>query len=270
MSKAVRGEADFSNADIARYLLEETNALEPPTNAENIADHLGLHIRGFFHSELSLDSNIRAYLWPAKREIGISNQLSPHRRKFSILHEVGHYVIPGHLDNLEKEAMLLDDARSLSDHSVVTIEMQANRFAADCIFQLDGFQDDASSVGLEWASISRMANIYDASLVATARRWVEESLSSCALLVFVPVSVGEDVKLSYSYAITSQTFRQRYFAHLSKFTRGEGSEVFRAFRDTRGHTGLVEKLLVDISHELQEFYVMLFSTQYSVYGLIVM
>ena len=269
MSRLIRGEAEFSNSDIARFLLEMTNTLEPPTDAEQVADHLNLNIRGFFHSEYNLDSNIRAYLWPAKKEIGISNQLSPHRRKFSILHEVGHFVLPGHLDNIEKEAMLLDDARSLSDFSVVTVETEANRFAADCIFQLNRFQDDVSNVSLEWASISRMANVYDASLVSTARRWIKESLGTCALLVFVPLEIGEIVTLNYSYSITSQTFRQKYFARLSKFTFGEGSEVFRAFRDTRGYADLVETLHVDIDNDQYAFDMMLFSTQFGVYGLIV-
>ncbi len=269
MSRSVKAEADFSSEDIARFLLEQTCTLEPPTDAERIASYLGLNIRGFFHNEFNLDPDIRAYLYPARKEIGISNLLSPHRRKFSILHEVGHFVLPGHLDNLsQEETMLLDDSRSLSDHSVVTLEIEANQFAADCIFQLNRFADEVSGQNLEWSNVSDVANIYDASLVSTARRWVETSRRPCALLVFVPISDGKDISLGYSYAITSTVFRRRYFTRLAKFTLGETSQVYRVYRDISGYTDLVESLQVDIGEVRHTFDLMLYSTQFGVYALI--
>lgn len=269
MARSVKAEADFSSEDIVRFLLEQTDTFEPPTDAESIARNLGLSIRGFFHNEFNLAPDIRAYLCPARNEIGISNLLSPHRRKFSILHEVGHFVLPGHLDSLsQEETMLLDDSRSLSDHSVLTVEMEANQFAADCIFQLSRFTDDVSGHSLEWSNVSDMANVYDASLVSTARRWVETSRRPCALLVFVPVSDGKSISLGYSYAITSTSFRRRYFTRLTEFTLGEGSQVYRVFRDISGHTDLVETLQVDIGEERHKFELMLYSTQFGVYALI--
>lgn len=269
MSWTVKGEPDFSNEDIVRFLLEETGTYRPPTNSEKIARYLKLDIRGFFHHEYKLDPKIRAYLWPAKRDIGISNLLSRHRRKFSILHEVGHFVIPGHLDNLAKNDKLLDDDLSLADHSVVKLEVDANRFAADCIFQLDKFQTDIDNDVLTWSNVSSFANKYDASLIATARRWVEASLAPCALLVFVPITMGGDVRLRYTYSITSQSFRKRFFARLTGFTLGEDSTTFHAFKNTRGYTSLVERLTVQLENDELEFEMMLFSTQYNVYGLIV-
>lgn len=269
MSRSVKAEADFSGEDIVRFLLEQTDTLEPPTDAESFARYLGMSIRGFFHTEFNLASEIRAYLSPARKEIGISNLLSPHRRKFSILHEVGHFVLPGHLDSLSQgETMLLDDSRSLSDHSVLTVEMEANQFAADCIFQLNRFTDDVSGLSLDWSNISDMANVYDASLVSSARRWVETSRRPCALLVFVPVTDGESNSLGYSYAITSTSFRRRYFTRLAKFELGEDSQVYRVYRDVSGHTELVESLIVDIGKEQHKFDLMLYSTQFGVYALI--
>ena len=270
MAKVIRGATAFSNEDIVRYLLEQTDTLEPPTNAEQIAHFLELQVRGFFHSEYGLDPNIRAYLLPDNREIGVSKTLTPHRRKFSILHEVGHYVIPGHLDTLAQDELLLDDDRSLADYSVVAVEMEANRFAADCIFQLDRLQTDVDNVDLEWRNILEAATIYDASVIATARRWVEGSLADCALLLFVPVILNNRVNLRYSYAITSESFRQQYFDRLSGFTLDENTTSLQAFRNTNGNAGLVERLVVRIGNQDHEFKMMLFSTKYNVYGLIVM
>ena len=269
MSRNVKGEPEFSSEDIVRFLLEETSTYGPPTNAERIARFLKLSVRGFFHRQQRLDPKIRAYLWPAKREIGISKKLSRHRRKFSILHEVGHFVIPGHLDNLAASEKLLDDDQTLADHSVVQLEIDANRFAADCIFQLNRFQAYIDKHTLTWTNVSAFADKFDASLVATARRWVEASLAPCALIVFVPITMGDDVRLRYTYSVTSESFKKRFFARLTGFTLGEDSAAFHAFKNTRGYASLVERVNVQIENHQQEFDMMLFSTQYNVYGLIV-
>lgn len=269
MPAKIHGQADFSIQDIVRYLLDETGTRSPPTRAQDFADYLGLSIRGFFHEEHGVHEDVRAYLLPANREIGISYRLSSHRRKFSILHEVGHFVIPGHTENLEKDAMFLDDDQSLADHSVLNIEMEANRFAADCIFQLDRLQTDVANVDMTWHNICAAASDFDTSVIATARRWVESSRKACALLVFVPVKLRNAVGLRYSYAIASVAFRQKFFARLSEFTLYENSITYRAYRETRGHADLVETLKVMIDDRPREFSVELFSTQYGVYGLIV-
>lgn len=270
MAEVIRGAPAFSNEDIVRFLLEKTETLEPPTDAEKIAHFLNLEVRGFFHQDYGLDPNIRAYLLPDEKLIGVSKSLTRHRRKFSVLHEVGHYVIPGHLDNLQRNERLLDDDRSLADYSIVTIEMEANQFAADCIFQLQRLQSDVDKVELEWQNVLKIASVYDASVVATARRWVEQSLNDCALLLFVPVLDKDKVKLRYSYAITSHSFRRSYFKRLTGFILDERTTAFQAFRDTNGYSGLVESITVQINGKRYQFEMMLFSTNYNIYGLIVL
>ena len=268
MRKPIKSEPDFSSKDIVQFLLEKTETLEPPTNAEAITDLLQLRICWFSHHQHNLDQRIRAYLLPARREIGIARNLSPHRRKFSILHEVGHYVNPGHWEDLDAKEMLLDDDNTLRDHSVVAREAEANRFAADCIFQLNRFQSDVSSVPTTWSNISEIARIYDTSVIATARRWVEFSPEPCALLVFVSNFPSKPSSLRFSYLIASRNFKETYFARLTKFTVGEDTEVFRAFRDSIGYTDLREEVSVEIEKELHRFEMALFSTPYGVYGLI--
>lgn len=269
MRKPIRSEPDFTNEDIVRFLLEKTQSFEPPTNAELITHHLGLSVRWFFHDEHSLDKNIRAYLFPARREIGIARSLSPHRRKFSILHEVGHFVNPRHWEGLKSSGMLVDDDDTLRDQSVVAREIEANRFAADCIFQLDRFQSDVSNHSITWSNISTIARIYDTSVIATARRWVERSQESCALLVFVPNPPPETSKLRYSYMIASDSFKDTYFARLPKFDVPNDSVVFQAFSDSIGYTDLCEQLPVEVNQRVRHFDLALFATPYGVYGLIV-
>jgi|GEM_PF-3696341 len=270
MSDTIKSETAFSNEDIVRFLLEETNTTEPPTNAEKIARYLKLTVRGFFHHEYKLDPKIRAYLHPTRREIGISRNLSHHRRKFSILHEVGHYVIPGHLDKeeLDKEDIIVDDDRTLADYSVIKQEMEANQFAADCLFQLARFSDDVRSQNLDWNNIKLLSSIYDTSLIACARRWVEESHKDYALLVFTPTSLRSMSPLRLSYTITSNSFKQRYFARIPRIWMKKESRVFQVFHKTGQYADWNAKLSIEIDSDVQSFDVLLFPTLYGVYGLI--
>ena len=268
MQEPVKAEAEFTNKDIVRFLLEKSKTFEPPTNADAITSCLELNVRWFSHHEHNLSPKIRAYLLPARLEIGIARNLSPHRRKFSILHEVGHYVNPGHWESLAANDMLLDDDKTLRDYSVVAREMEANRFAADCIFQLDRFQSDVSKLPINWANISMIARLYDTSVIATARRWVECSNVACALLIFVPSPSDDYDSLRYSYMIASDSFKETYFARLPKFDIPNGSVVVQAFRDSIGYTDLCEQLPVEVNKQVRHFDMPLFATPYGVYGLI--
>ena len=268
MHEPIKSEPEFSNRDIVQYLLEGAEIFEPPTNADEIASFLQLTIRWFFHSEHSLDDRIRAYLLPSRREIGISRKLSPHRRKFSILHEIGHYVNPAHWEpNASK--MIVDDDKTLKDNSVVAREIEANRFAAHCIFQLDRFQSDVSNITICWSNISLFARIYDTSVIATARRWVEGSHVSCALLVFVSDSSGQSDALRFSYMIASDSFKATNFARLPKFDVPNDTVIVQAHRDSSGYTDLCEQIAVEVNKKVRHFDMSLFATPYGVYGLIV-
>lgn len=267
MQEPIRSEHEFSSKEIVQYLLESTGTFEPPTNADLIARSLQLEIRWFFHEEYNLDKKIRAYLLPARREIGIARTLSPHRRKFSILHEVGHYVNPAHWE-LNSSKMIVDDDRTLKDNSVIAREIDANRFAADCIFQLDRFQSDVSDLAMSWSNISLIARIYDTSVIATARRWVECSQLPCAILVFVPKSSRKSDALRFSYMIASESFKEMNFARLPKFDVPKGSVVVQAYRDSIGYTDLCEQLPVEVNKQVRHFDMPLFATPYGVYGLI--
>ena len=270
MTDTLLAEPSVNSQDIVKALLEVTGTTEPPTNAEHLAAYLGLRVEDFDPDELGLSHKIRAFLWPAKRLIGVHHELKPKRRKFSILHEVGHFVLPEHITRLEERGKITDDLNTLSTNAIIKLEIEANQFAADCLFQLDRFDDWIHNAELNWDNIRAAANEYEASIEATARRWVEGSPYERALVVFDPVSREiPDTPLEILYTITSQSFRVAYFSGLRRGQRmDKGTLAYNLYH--RVEPQETEGILrVRISPtEVEDFQMTLFNNTYRVLALL--
>lgn len=269
MSDPIAAQPDIDPQDIVRALLEETHQFEPPTNAERVARHLKLTVRGFSHREYGLDPRVRAFLWPSKRLIGVDRRLTSTRRTYSILHEIGHYVLPGHVTNLSREEKIVDEDRTLSAANVIKQEIEANNFAADCLFQLDRFEIYVGDMEINRRNIQNTADIFGASFEASARRWVERSLLPYALVVFNPSSSESDAPLTIMYTVTSESFRQNYFTRLTPGQELPGeSQAYDLFRQFSYDAEVEEEFSIEISGEMKKFPTLLFSNSYRVFGLL--
>ena len=69
--------------------------------------------------------------------------------------------------------------------------------------------------------------------------------------------------------IVSESFKHKYFARLSRFSLDADSEAALAFKTTSGDADRIQKIAVEINGQDHEFAMMLYSTLYNVYGLIV-
>lgn len=267
MQPSFKAEPDIKPENIVMALLEEAGITQPPTDAELIAQYLELSLVDFDES-WGLSPKIRAYLWPERREIGLYKGLSPRRRTFSTLHEVGHYVIPGHVR--QPSERIEDTDKDLSSTSVITREREANRFAADCLFQLSNFDQKIINTSLSWTNILLLADLYLASYEATARRWVERTNEECALIVFKPVTRPSfDADLEIMYTITSTTFREKYFYSLKPGqTIDSDSLTYRVFYHLEYREDPEEILTVETPTVNWEFRMRLFSNSYRMFGLL--
>lgn len=270
MSESINAEPDIDPQDIIRILLQETQTFEPPTNAEKLARHLGLMVQGFSHSEYKFDLRIRAFLWPSKRIIGVDRKLTLTRRRYSILHEIGHYVLPGHVTNLsEEEYKIVDDDRNLSTTNVIRQEMEANQFAADCLFQLDGFDVYIRNKTLNWNNIQSAGDAYGASFEATARRWIEREEQPCALIVFNPSSAEKEAPLRIMYTVTSKPFRDSFFSKLAPGQKiPPDTLAHRVFHNLEYREDPIEDIEINISGEPHNFPMHLYTNRYRLFGLL--
>lgn len=102
----------------------------------------------------------------------------PRRRRFTIAHELGHYLIPSHMES-STPCRPKDIERW--DATLHTKEVEANRFAASALMPraaiADFFADEPS-----FDVIERLSNRQETSLTASAYRYVELSGERVAIV----------------------------------------------------------------------------------------
>ena len=275
MLDPIRAEPKIESEEIVRELLIATQTHEPPTKAERIAAYLNLDIVEYdpYTPPYNLPHNIRAFLIPTSRLIGVQRELTKKQKTFSVLHEVGHFVLPGHATRpslLDEKGFIIQDTNDkLSITTTIEQEIEANRFAADCIFQLNRFDYRVHKEELNWENIVTAANDYGASFEATARRWIERSHDECGLIVFDPKDKTSGSPLRIMYTITSESFAEAYFAGVMPgYEMDEDTLVYKLFYQLPDNT-VKDILRVNIASKgIVEFSMTLFTNSYRVLGLL--
>ncbi|MCL4251279.1 MAG: ImmA/IrrE family metallo-endopeptidase [Anaerolineae bacterium] len=266
--------AEPSAEDIVQALLEETGNTSPPTDPMTMAGYLNLRVEGYDDDNQFglVNSRINAFLWPSKRIIGVHKKLKPKQRRFSILHEIGHFVLPGHLQSREHDEKVEDGRDNLSPWAQNILEREANQFAADCLFQLDGLEKVLRASDLSWGNIVRASELFDASIEATSRRWVERTETECGLVVFNPLDRGRPGSaLGVMYTIVSRSFKQRNFAQIQPGQQFDTrSPIYRYFygQEYLGDTPRITISVQKGTEDYGEFSMELFSNSYRLFGLL--
>ncbi len=214
---------DIEPHEIVAYLLQETGQLSRDSlNTDDLLNYLQLNFMQFdFSEELpeGLKKLPRALLSFPHRLIATDSNLKPFRQRFSVLHEIGHYVLPSH-----QRALYLCDEKSLSPDSKIIFEYEANVLAADMMFMVGKFTLEANSYPVNAQTTKLLAKKYDTSFEATARRLVEKSFQPCMLLVFkkkdgiAAVDMSGPDRWAVRYCVASSAFSSRY-----GFSRLDGS-----------------------------------------------
>lgn len=207
--------------ELVRFLLREAGQCD--RNSVNPADLLGLLGLQYVSFDFDLDlpdeakqtvggTRPRALLSFDDRIVATDSGLNDKRTRFSVLHEIGHYVLPNH-----EHALYVCDDLGLSFGSRLVFEKQASEFAAELLFLGDRFSLEANSRPINAMTVKELADKCRASFEATARRLVETSFRPCMLVVFKeePKRTNEDLtkdpSWSVRYCVASAHFKNRYF-----------------------------------------------------------
>ena len=216
---------EVSSEELISYLLRESGQEDGgAVNPVPILDTLGL-------TYLSLDfardlpeaitahgDRPRALMSFPERVIATDVGLYGPRARFSTLHEIAHYVLPEHV-----EAIVLCTDRDLGPLAEGVREREANAFAAELLFRGLRFAIEANGLPIRAQTVKELAQKYNASFEATARRLAERNLRPCMLVVFERPTGDERIDTSLpprwvvKYCIPSRAFAIRYFS------RAEGS-----------------------------------------------
>lgn len=107
------------------------------------------------------------------------------RRRFTIGHELGHFLCPFHKPLSDDQFLCSsDDMRLTLANNANRMEVEANRFAAFLLMPLPHFRDDLRRhKGVDIEHILTLARRYETSKEATARRYVDVQDESCAIII---------------------------------------------------------------------------------------
>ncbi len=103
------------------------------------------------------------------------------RRRFVLLHETTHAVLPH-----QQDLVFADDMETLAPSVKQLFEQEANQGAAELLFQLDRFGTEVNDHLTSLATVQLLSERYGASFHATARRFAEVNKNAVALVVFDP------------------------------------------------------------------------------------
>lgn len=155
--------SEFCRARALR-VLEDLGMTEPPIDVEALARGLGLAVRYVPRS-----GGLEGRLIRERMVIEVNQRHHPHKRRFTVSHEIGHFVL-----NHSPVFSAFDD-RSIGDPSGVN-ERQANAFASELLMP-------EPAIGAHWTKVRRtekpidkMAEVFNVSSEAMYYRLSELDL----------------------------------------------------------------------------------------------
>lgn len=151
--------------------------LTPPIDLNRICEELDIQV----NYETLVVMEALLIVAPGKRNIIIDNSRSMYskRIRFTIAHEIGHYIMPWH-ENLQQCDKVVDFK------SEDTIECEANDFASELLVPQKNLIKDINGKKVSLSLIKDLAEKYDVSLVVMARRILAYSDSESVALIYYP------------------------------------------------------------------------------------
>ena len=120
-------------------------------------------------------------------EIVLAKGTSPQRRRFSIGHELRHFLIPSHRPRHGHQFCCSNADLHMSDTGAFNharrMESEANPFAAELLMPVRQIRSNLKSRQPDLSEIVRLAGEFDVSKAAMARSYVDAHRETLALLV---------------------------------------------------------------------------------------
>lgn len=173
----------------ARGVLRKADALDAiPVPLDTITEALGLAKEDLFEVgiETMPDKMKRAaakfsglILGALSKEkiLYVNSSESGPRGRFTQAHELGHESLPWH-----SGFYYVDDKTTLDPGTKLELEAEANSFAAELLFSLDRFGDEADSYAPSLGVPLQLSNKFGVSRHAALRRYAERSHHPVALI----------------------------------------------------------------------------------------
>lgn len=117
------------------------------------------------------------------RLVLIDRSLRVVKQTFIRLHETAHGFLPWQRDLY---AVVEDCEQTLAPETAELFEREANSFASEVLFQLDGFSDEANQMPFGIQVPLKLGKRYGGSVYASVRRYVSRHHRKCVVLILDP------------------------------------------------------------------------------------
>lgn len=166
--------------DFARVLLS-CLGVKQPVNLADIAGRIGLSIRevnskGFEGALVRMPGRARGIV--AVKELASLREYR--RQRFTIAHEIGHYVLPGHGTT---SPVCREDQIEAWGQSATKQEDAANRFASELLLPSEQVAPVVKERSASIQTARLLSDKFQTSLTAAALKCVEVTEDACALVV---------------------------------------------------------------------------------------
>lgn len=202
------------------------------------------------------------------RLIFIDRSLHIVKQTFIRLHETGHAFLPWQRDLY---AVVEDCEQTIDPALADQFDREANVFASEVLFQLDGFTNEAEQKPFGILVPVNLSKKYGASIYSSVRRYVTQNWRACSVVVLNPPELieGDGFRASLRRSCASPSFVEIFgeIAWPDTFTPGDsiGAMVPIGGRKMSGKRNIT---LVDRNGDVHECLAEAFTQSHQVFVLI--
>ena len=133
------------------------------------------------------------------------------KQTFVRLHEAAHAFLPW---QRPMYAVVEDCEHSLAPEVAELFDREANVFAAEVLFQLDAFSEEAEGEPFGIMTPVRLHKKYGASIYASIRQYVSKNHRTCVVLVINPPTLvsGDGFRATLRRVVPSMRFAAQYLS----------------------------------------------------------
>ncbi|MFA6618315.1 MAG: ImmA/IrrE family metallo-endopeptidase [Candidatus Neomarinimicrobiota bacterium] len=178
-------------------------ALDKPLDLEKLLKKLHLNVSYFDIKVLEeKDQNIRGILDYQRKMIFIRNEEVLPRMRFTLAHEIGHYVLPEHIEHFAKcKKHCTDDIWNSRDNA---FEIEANIFAGELLFKGSYIHELYKNQDIvDYNMIEKVALESNVSFEATSRHLILNSPSPQILFIYRRDNPNKQPSIVSSHAISN-------------------------------------------------------------------
>jgi len=154
-------------------------------------------------------SKVLGLLDAREQMVFIDRAVQAVRQTFLKLHETAHAVLPW---QRTLYAVVEDGEQELDPEIAEQFDREANVFATEVLFQLDGFTTEAADYEFGIRTPLKLQRKYGASAYAAIRRYVSKNHRDCVVLVLDPPELtdGLGFRANLRRAAASPSFRRKF------------------------------------------------------------